>query len=289
MPEAGVCAKAHDEMLTEEEMLSAVRAAVSLGVNKVRITGGEPLIKKNIVSICEKTASVPGVKDLALTTNGTLLAGMASDLRKAGVMRINISLDTIVPEKYSYITRRGKLEDVFSGIEAALEAGFRKIKINTVLIGGFNDDEIPDLAALTMKWPVDIRFIELMPVYNSPDIGPEAYINASKIIEALPGLKEDCTDGVARLYSLKGAKGKIGIISPVSNAFCSDCNRVRITADGKIKPCLHRAAEYSIKGLSESKMKDQLARAISEKPERRGELSCASPSGAGRYMNQIGG
>ncbi len=289
MPEKGVCPKSHDEILTEEEMVSAVRAAVGLGVTKVRITGGEPLVKKNILSLCERIASIDGVSDLALTTNGTLLPKMAEDLKSAGVNRVNISLDTLKPQKYTYITRRSSFEEAIDGITAALNAGFKKVKINTVLIGGFNDDEIPDFAKLTMASPIDLRFIELMPVYQSPDIGPEAYLPASKILEALPDLKEEPSDGVARLFSFEGAQGKIGIISPMTNDFCASCNRIRITADGKIKPCLHSPAEYSIKGLSEAEMKAQIIKAINEKPDRRGELNCLNPSNSGRYMNQIGG
>lgn len=290
MPEEGVCQKPHNEIMTEEEMISAVRAAVRLGINKVRITGGEPLVKKNIISLCEKIAVIPGLDDFALTTNGILLTKMAKDLVSAGVKRINISLDTLTAEKYSYITRRGRLEDAISGIETALEAGFNKIKINTVLIGGFNDDEIRSFCELTKKWPVDVRFIELMPLFNNPDFKPDAYIPASIIKEKVPDLiEENYYDGVSRVFRLEDSKGKIGIISPVTNDFCASCNRIRITADGKIKPCLHRKPEYSIKGLTEDEMEERIKKAILEKPDRRGELSCSKMSLAGRYMNQIGG
>ena len=151
MPEEGIDKKRHDEMLTEDELIMAIEAAASLGVTKLRITGGEPLVKKNILSICRRAAAVPGIRELCMTTNGTLLAGMAPALREAGVNRLNISIDTLDAEKYAYITRRGELADFYSGLEAALAAGFDKIKLNAVLIGGFNDDEIAPLAELTRR------------------------------------------------------------------------------------------------------------------------------------------
>ena len=160
MPADGVCKKEHNDMLTEEEIVMAVETAAELGVNKLRITGGEPLVKKNIVSICSRTAAVPGIREVCITTNGTRLPELARPLRDAGVGRLNISLDTLDEDKYRYITRIGSLDDALRGIEAALDTGFDKIKLNAVLIGGFNDDEIAPLADLTKRWPVDLRFIE---------------------------------------------------------------------------------------------------------------------------------
>ena len=157
MPEEGVCKKDHGDMLTEDEFITAVEAAAALGITKVRITGGEPLVKKNIVSICRRAAAVEGIREVCLTTNGLLLPKMAKELREAGVKRLNLSLDTLDPEKYAYITRIGQLEDFKAGLEAALDAGFEKVKINAVLIGGFNDDEIERLAGLTLEYPVDVR------------------------------------------------------------------------------------------------------------------------------------
>ena len=174
MPEEGVCKLRHDQMLTEDEMIRAVRAAASLGVNKVRITGGEPLVKPNILSICRRVAAVRGITGTVLTTNATRLAAFARPLREAGIRRVNVSLDTLNPERYAFITRRGVLAEALQGIEAALDAGFDKVKINAVLIGGFNDDEVPDLAALTRRWPVDVRFIELMPMPGDTLFGEHA-------------------------------------------------------------------------------------------------------------------
>ena len=290
MPEEGICKRPHEEMLTEEEMILAVKAVSELGVRKLRITGGEPLVKKNILSICEKAAALPGIEEVCITTNGTLLPGLAVPLRRAGVGRLNISLDTLDADKYRKITRVGRLDDALSGIEAALAAGFEKIKINTVLIGGFNDDEAAQLCRLTRRWPVDVRFIELMPMASDPMLGPGAFVPFSRIRDALPELvpqKED--GGVAKLYRLPGAQGCVGFISPVSEHFCGKCNRMRLTADGKFKPCLHSPLEFSIKGLDKEGMKQQFMRALAAKPEKHEVLSYLHRSQAARSMNQIGG
>ena len=290
MPEDGVCKKRHEDMLTQEEMIMAIRAAAALGVRKLRITGGEPLVKSNIVELCRAASAVEGIEDVCLTTNGTLLPKLAAPLREAGVRRLNISLDTLDAEKFRYITRIGRLEDATAGIEASLAAGFEKIKINSVLIGGFNDDEIPALAALTRRYPVDVRFIELMPMDDSGDFGPEAFIPYTVVTDRLPELCPVSADGgVAKLYRLPGALGNVGLISPVSAHFCADCNRIRLTADGKIKPCLHSSDEISLKGLDENGMREALRSAILSKPKWHGELSYTERSHAARYMNQIGG
>ena len=290
MPEDGVCKKRHEDMLTQEEMLDAVKAAAELGIRKVRITGGEPLVKRDILSICRGVARTEGIEEVCITTNGLLLPELAKPLREAGVSRVNISLDTLDEKKYAYITRRGSLAEAVAGIKAALDAGFDMVKINAVLIGGFNDDEIPALAELTRRYPIDLRFIELMPMLDSREFGPEAFIPCSVVTDKLPELQPEPQDkGVARLYRLPGAMGRIGLISPVSSHFCASCNRIRLTADGKIKPCLHSGQEFSVKGLDHEGMLEQLRAAILAKPACHQELSAHSPSHAGRNMNQIGG
>ena len=290
MPAEGVCKKNHGDMLTEDEMIQAVEAAASLGITKLRITGGEPLVKKNIVSICRRAAAVEGIREVCVTTNGILLPELAKPLHKAGVRRLNLSLDTLNPEKYAYITRIGDLETFWEGFHAAMDAGFEKIKINAVLVGGFNDDEIVPLAELTKKYPVDMRFIEMMPMYDSGDFDFSAYIPYTRVLEKLPdAVPAEPDGGVAKLYRLPGAQGNIGLISPVSAHFCGDCNRIRLTADGRVKPCLHSSAEYPLKGLDFDGMKAQLERAILGKPQWHGDLDAAHHSGAGRNMNQIGG
>lgn len=289
MPAEGVAKKPHESMLTEEETLCAVRAAASLGIRKIRITGGEPLVKKNIVSLCRGVAQTPGIEELCLTTNGLRLPELAGDLRKAGVRRVNISLDTLDKDKYRFLTRCGELSEALAGLRAALDAGFEKIKLNAVLIGGVNDDEIPALAELTRRYGVDMRFIELMPMVDS-GFGPEAYLPVSTVLERLPEAVPEAEDGgVARLYRLPGARGRIGLISPISAHFCAACNRIRLTADGRLKPCLHSGEEYSLKGLDEEGMRRELESAILRKPSWHGELDAFNRSRAGRSMNQIGG
>ena len=290
MPEEGVCKRSHHEMMNEDEVVAAVEVAASLGIHKIRLTGGEPLVKKNIVSICRRVAAVEGIEEVCLTTNGILLPELAPSLKEAGVKRINLSLDTLDPERYAYITRIGKLEQFRAGLEAALTAGFDKVKINAVLIGGFNDDEIEQLANLTMEYPVDMRFIELMPIQNHDEFGQEAYVPYSRVLEKLPEAMPLSRDGgVAKLYRLPGAKGNIGLISPVSAHFCAECNRLRLTADGKLKPCLHSADEYSIKGMDKDGMKAVFEQAIRNKPAWHGDLDAVHRSQAGRNMNEIGG
>lgn len=290
MPEDGVCKKEHADMLTEDEIIHAVEVAAELGITKIRITGGEPLVKKNIVSICRRAAAVEGIREVCLTTNGVLLPQLAKELKEAGVKRLNLSLDTLDPDKYSYITRIGKLDTFRAGLDAAFEAGFEKIKINAVLIGGFNDDEIENLAKLTLEYPLDVRFIELMPMYDSGDFDERAYLPYSKVLEKLPQAEAVAQDGgVAKLYRLPGAKGNIGLISPVSAHFCGECNRLRLTSDGKLKPCLHSGDEYSIKGLDKDGIKMVFEAAIWNKPAWHGDLDAVHRSQAGRNMNEIGG
>ncbi len=288
MPETGICKKSHEDMLTEEQMVQAVEIAASLGIKKLRITGGEPLIKPNILSICHRCARIEGIEEVCLTTNGLLLDKLAKPLKEAGVSRVNISLDTLDPEKYTQMTRGGTLEVALKGLHAALEAGFDRVKINTVLIGGFNDDEIPQLCELTRKYPVDVRFIELMPMTEG--FSPAAFIPCSRVLDIMNDASPLSPDGsVAKLYRLPGALGNIGLISPISSHFCGSCNRLRLTADGKIKACLHSKDEISIKGLSPEDIKSRFLQAIEEKPRCHGELSGKALSQAGRSMNRIGG
>ena len=299
MPVDGVCKKTHDEMLTYEEILKVSRVAAKLGVKKIRLTGGEPLVKKDIVKLAADIKKINGIEELCITTNGVLLNDYAEDLKNAGVDRINISLDTLDEDKYKYITRIGKFDEAWHGIEKALNLGFKKIKINTVLIGGFNDNEVVDIASLTLKYPVDVRFIELMPMYDSGDFKENAFIKASVVVDKLKDkygddkieeVKDIKHKGqVARLYKIDGALGFVGLISAVSNHFCSECNRIRLTSDGKLKPCLHSNEEIPIKGLSEDEIEEKFKMAIQHKPKQHDVLSYTSRSHADRNMNQIGG
>ena len=281
-----------NDIMTESEILCAVRSAVSVGIMKVRITGGEPLMRADILSVCEGIAGIPGVRELCITTNGTFLAGMAEALRRSGVQNVNISLDTLDPQRYEYLTRGGSIAHVLAGIEAAVSAGFEKVKVNAVLIGGFNDDEIERLAGLSYEFPVDVRFIELMP---SGFCGQNDFVSCDEVLKRLPGaVSSGCTrsvhtaalpgEGTAELYHLPGALGNIGLIRTVSRIFCPNCRRIRLTYDGKIKPCLHSSEEIDIKGMSEEGMKNAFARAVMMKPPVRPGFFLGR-----RTMNMIGG
>ena len=286
MPAEGVCKKDHGEMLTEEELIAVAEAGASLGIKKVRITGGEPLVKKNILSICRGVSAVDGIEELCLTTNGILLPELAVPLREAGVKRVNISLDSLDRDTYARLTRRDRLDDTLRGLESALSAGFDRVKVNCVLLAGENEREISALAELTRKYPVDVRFIEWMPMTHDP-VGQ--HLSCEAVLKALPALTKEDEGAVAEHYRLPGALGKIGLIRPVSRHFCGKCDRIRVTADGKVKPCLHSREELSLKGLRKEEMAQVLRQAILEKPLCHGPLSPESPSPAGRMMNQIGG
>lgn len=290
MPEEGITKRAHEDMMTAEETIMAVKAAASLGIRKIRITGGEPLVKRGIVKLCEAIAEIPEIEELCMTTNGTLLPRFAKDLKAAGVSRLNISLDTLNPEKYRHITRLGDLEDAMAGIKAAEEAGFTNLKINNVLMGGFNDDEIRAFVNLTKERPIEVRFIELMPIGGGIGFDKADFVSCDTVLEKVPELESlDREEGVARLYALPGAAGRVGLIRPVSCDFCEGCNKIRLTADGKLKPCLHSNQEISLKGLTQPQMQEVLRNAIMDKPQKRETLNADSPSQAGRNMNQIGG
>ncbi|MCC8357298.1 MAG: GTP 3',8-cyclase MoaA, partial [Oscillospiraceae bacterium] len=245
----GVEKRDHRDILSHEEIEEIVRAAVKLGVRKVRVTGGEPLVRSGIVDICRRIGAIDGVEELCITTNGLRLPELAGALRQAGVCRLNISLDTLRPERYREITRVGSLEMALAGLEAARAAGFPAPKLNCVLMGGINDDEIPDFVALTEREPVSVRFIELMPIGPCRDWDKSRFIPADAVLRTVPDLTPVGGDGVARLYCLPGAEGTVGLIRPVSDHFCPACNRIRITADGKLKPCRHSAAELPLRGL----------------------------------------
>lgn len=287
MPEDGVCKKAHQNILSVEECLEICRAAVACGVKKIRLTGGEPLLRNGILDICRGISDINAVQELCLTTNGSLLPNMAASLRDAGVSRLNLSLDTLVPERFSAITRRGQLSDVMNGIRAAEDAGFTNLKINSVLIGGFNDDEVGDLIALTVDHPWEIRFIELMPMGPCADWDENCFLSNETILERFPFLTPIESQGVARRYRFPGAKGTIGLISPLSHEFCSQCRRIRVTADGKLKGCLHSREEISLKGLHGQQLETAIRWGIRQKPQC--HHLTERPSDTLRTMNQIGG
>lgn len=287
MDENGVTKKSHSDILSIEELTEIVKAAHSLGINKVRLTGGEPLLRRGIVTLCENIKAIDSKIELSLTTNGSLLYEFAQPLKSAGVDRINLSLDTLDPNKFKTITRTGEICDVMNGLKAAQLAGFAHIKINVVLIGGVNTDEIGDFAELTRYSDYSVRFIELMPMNVCKDWDRSCFVSNEIVLSALKDLQKVSDDGVSRLYRLEGYKGTIGLISPVSQMFCYECNRIRVTADGFLKPCLHSKDEYPLRGLNGDKLTDALKNGIMQKPLRH-NLDCFSTR-TPRDMNQIGG
>ena len=266
MPEEGVQKMRHEDILSIEEIAEIVKTSSALGIKKVRITGGEPLVRRGITEICRRVSSTPGIEETCLTTNGTLLPKFARELREAGVRRLNISLDSLDPATYSMITRGGKSADVLRGIDAAREAGFETIKVNAVLIGGVNEGEIRSLAEMSREPGMHIRFIELMPIGGSAGWAAGRYIPGDAVLAAVGELMALGTDGVARTYALPGAGGTVGIISPVSRHFCPECNRIRVTSDGKLKPCLHSAEEINLRGLHGEALAAAIGAAIWNKP-----------------------
>ncbi len=288
MPENGIELYEHSRILSVEEIDSIIRAGARLGIKKVRITGGEPLVRKGILDIVRNAAQTPGIESLCMTTNGILLPEYADRLRELGVERLNISLDTLDPERYASLTRVGSLDDVMKGLRAAEEAGFTGTKINTVLLGGINDSEIGSLASLTKDRDLSVRFIELMPMGECDGWPEESFIENSAVLRALPELDPVSIDGVSRLYRLPGAAGTVGPISPMSSHFCPSCNRIRLTSDGRLKPCLHSDTEIPLKGLEGQALEDTMRRAIFEKPARH-HLNETHHSETHRNMNAIGG
>ncbi len=288
MPEHGVPKRAHSEICSLEELCDMAAAAVSLGVRKVRITGGEPLIRRGVVSLCRMLRALPGLEELCLTTNGVRLPELAAPLREAGVDRLNISLDTLRPERYRSITRIGELSSVLRGLDAAEAAGFSHTKLNCVLMGGVNDDEIEDFVRLTQARPLSVRFIELMPMGACAEWEKARFLPAGAVLDRVPELEPAGTDGVSRLYRIPGAAGTVGLIEPMSHAFCAECSRIRITADGKLKPCLHADTEIALRGLHGEALLDAIRQSIARKPERHA-LTRDGQSHAGRCMSEIGG
>ena len=291
MPEKGIDKMCHKEILTLEEIQEITEKFVEIGVDKIRITGGEPLVRSNILRLVDGLGKIGGIKDFAMTTNGILLREYAKDLRNSGLNRLNISLDTLNAEKYSQITKVGKLRDVLQGIEVAKKSGLTPIKLNVVLIKGFNENEIEDFINLTIYEDIEIRFIELMPIGTLKHWSSNKYISNDTVLERMPELIEIKLSDIsspARYYKLPNAKGKVGLINPISCKFCGNCNRIRLTADGKIKSCLHSNSEVDLKKLlREGKdIKTVIANTIKSKPK---EHELENGNYINREMTAIGG
>lgn len=293
MPEEGICKRSHKDMLTFEEIIKVVEVAAELGIEKIRITGGEPLVKKGILEFIEKLSQIQGIKDIAMTTNGILLKEYAKDLKKAGLKRVNISIDSLKPERYKEITRGGDIYKVFDGIQEAIKAGMSPIKLNTVVIGGYNEDEVVDFANLTKEDNIEVRFIELMPIGQAGNWAKEKFVSNDAIKEKIGNLipLPHQPSSPAQYYKLPGGRGKIGFINPISHLFCGECNRIRMTSDGKLKPCLHSNQEIDILDAVRNhpeELKIALQKAILAKPQQH-HLYTEDFKLGERNMSEIGG
>lgn len=292
MPEEGVENLGHEKILSFEEIARIVKASTQLGVTKYRLTGGEPLARKGIVNLVESLSKIDGVEELAMTTNGTMLADKAEDLKKAGLQRVNISIDSLLYHKYEEITRGGDLDAAFEGVNAALKYGLTPLKLNVVAMEGFNDDEILNFVQLTINHPIDIRFIELMPVGQAAKNNGYRYLSSEEIRKKLPALISlGKQDGVAELYRYPESQGNIGFISPMSNMFCGSCNKIRLTADGKLKPCLHTDEEIDLREILKTNDDEMLKEIIRNAILRKGEKHLLNDGAkpVERSMSQIGG
>jgi cyclic pyranopterin phosphate synthase len=292
MPEQGVEKKAHEDMLRFEDIIQVVRAASILGIKKVRYTGGEPLVMKDIDKLIYETSKLERIEDIALTTNGVLLDDMAEVLKKAGLKRVNISLDTLDKNKFRYVTRIGDLNKVLSGIDKCLSLGMKPVKINTVLMKGINDGEIDNFISFIKENPVEVRFIELMPIGEGAKLYEKSKMSFKEVLCDHPELisLRSRPGSTAEMYTLSGAKGKIGFISPISCKFCSDCNRIRLTSTGTIKLCLHSEHEESIREYlkNEVALTAALKDAILNKPSEH-HLEEEKTSRSRKMMYQVGG
>ena len=286
MPAGGISHKPHQEILSFEQIYKFVRVAAGLGIEKVRITGGEPLIRKDLPLLIAQLKTIGGLKEIALTTNGMNLSEYAFILKKSGLDRINVSLDSLDADKFQEITRGGSLKAVLKGIDSALEAGFPSLKINTVLLKGFNSDEILSFAGLTKARPINARFIEYMPTDFNYFSYNELFFSAQEAKTLCSGLGElkplDGAGGAtARIFRLEGFCGSLGFISAVSQPFCSSCNKLRLTSDGRIRNCLHSSRTLNLKALldrnaSEEELEQLIKEAVFLKPRAH---NLAKPSG----------
>lgn len=299
MPEEGVENLGHGNILSLEDLARLARAAAQVGIRKVRLTGGEPLVRRNLTGLVECIADIPEIDDIAITTNGLLFPAMAEELKAAGLKRVNISMDTLIEERFAYITRRGGLTSVRKAVFKALELEMHPVKINVVVIRGFNDDEISNFARLAYEYPLHIRFIEFMPVGDLLFWEPDRMMSSDEIRLLLQNDYELTPEkavegnGPARYYHITGGEGSLGFISPMSHQFCSECNRLRLTADGKLRGCLYEKQEVDLKealkrGAADDELQELFLTAIKSKPARHnmnsgwGQLNY-------RKMYQIGG
>ena len=299
MPEEGVDFVPHSEVLSYEEMLHLVRISVRSGIRKVRLTGGEPLVRRGFIPFLEKLSAIEELKEITLTTNGVLLKEYAAQIRHCGICRINISLDSLKPERFFRITRRDLFHKVWEGIEEAERLHFHPLKINVVAMKGINDDEVLDFARLTLDKPFHVRFIEWMPIGENNNWTSERFITTGELrsrIESLGTLvpvEHDAMDGPAERYRIQGAKGEVGFISAVSSHFCDTCNRLRLTSEGRLRGCLFSDKEIDVKtplreGKGDDYLCELLKRVMDEKRHGPARIS-SGPRKCIRQMSSIGG
>ncbi|ALS26871.1 GTP 3',8-cyclase MoaA [Paenibacillus cisolokensis] len=303
MPEEGMAFADSAELLTYDEIAEVVSVAAELGIRKLRITGGEPLVRPGLDGLIRRLASIPGIRDIALTTNGLLLGRAAASLKAAGLNRVNISLDTLDPARFRLIARNGELKRVLESIEAAADAGLTPIKLNCVLLRGINEDEIPAFLRLAYERPLHIRFIEYMPIGHDDENWKNHYLPLGRVLEVAEAegyrlfpIRERTASGPSEDYGLEGGAGSLGLIHPVSDQFCRRCNRLRLTADGHLKPCLYWVDELNVRPAigDREALKAVFGRAVDIKPENH-EMAAKLFGGAQshkpteRRMSQIGG
>ncbi len=299
MPELGLPWLPRDDILTYEEIHAVVRAAASVGVRSIRLTGGEPLVRRDLHRLVAAVASVPGIDDVALSTNGLLLEEQLPALVAAGLHRLNVSLDTLRPDRFEAIARRPGLERVMRGIDAALALGLHPLKLNCVVMRGSNDDEVVAFAELTRDRAVFVRFIEVMPVLENLEMHAGTYVSSNEILErvashaALKPAPGPPGNGPARYFAFDGARGAVGVISPLSHDYCERCNRVRLTADGRLRLCLF--GDYAVDlrgplraGASTEDLAGLLRASMLIKPERH-HLRLGEASSRMRAFSEIGG
>jgi cyclic pyranopterin phosphate synthase len=298
MPAEGIDFRPAGELLSDDELLTLVRIAADLGVRKIRLTGGEPTVRPGIVELTQAISGIPGIEDVAMTTNGLLLDYLAAPLARAGLRRLNVSLDTMDREKYARITRGGRVDKVLSGIAAAEAAGLTPIKINAVVVRGFNDEDVVSLAALTLERPWEVRFIEMMPFGSVGDFADAGVVKSEETMDRIAAALGPLTplnlsgEDPARTYRLAGAAGSLGFISPVSQPFCSKCGRLRLTADGRLRLCLLRDDEADLltplrAGASYEQMREIFHAAAFRRPF--GHALAEKMFPQARVMIQIGG
>ena len=299
MPEEGLNWLRRDELLRYEEIVDLVRAAASVGVTSIRLTGGEPLVRRDLSRLVEGIAKIDGIEDISLSTNGLLLEERIDDLVRAGLRRVNVSLDTLREDRFMAIARRPGLDSVLRGIDAAIERGLAPVKVNCVVMRGRNDDEIEAFAELARDRELFVRFIEVMPVHENLGLQRDTYMSADQILARIGAIHElkpvtgPGGNGPARYFAYEGAKGAVGVISPLSHDYCERCNRVRLTADGRLRLCLFGDHHIDLRaplraGAGDEEIAAILRSAMTIKPERH-HLKLGEASSQMRAFSEIGG